>query len=49
MSGGWTSYVEFSGLFRSDDTVYLDAADIVALKGILNLFKSYVLTFMHTN
>ena len=42
----WTSYVEFSSVyFRSDDTVYLDAADIVALKGILNLFKSYVLTF----
>ena len=43
---GWTSYVEFSSVyFRSDDTVYVDAADIIALKGILNLFKSYLLTF----
>ena len=40
---GWTSYVEFSSVyFRSDDTYYVDEADVVALKGILHLFRSYL-------
>ena len=43
---GWNSYVEFSPVyFRSDDTYYLDEGDVIALKGLLNLFKSYFLGF----